>query len=79
MVKLNKNGYLDNAELFENLIGGQIGRLWTVTDVAGYLHVSQSTIRDWVYKKSISHLKIGRLMGAVKNDVFCKLTDERSC
>jgi excisionase family DNA binding protein len=34
--------------------------LWDVEDVADYLGVEESTVRDWVYKRKIPYRKAGR-------------------
>src|SRR5690349_2473409 len=33
--------------------------LWTVSDVAMYLRVSERTVRDWVYKRVVPYRKVG--------------------
>ena len=42
------------SQLFENL--------WTVTDTADFLKVSEKTIYDWVYKREIPFIKLRRLL-----------------
>lgn len=44
----------NETPLFENL--------WTVTDTAEYLKVSEKTIYDWVYKRQIPFHKCNRLL-----------------
>ncbi len=43
-----------NQTLFENL--------WTVTDTAEFLKVSEKTVYDWVHKKQVPFVKINRLL-----------------
>jgi len=37
-------------------------KLWTVTDVAEYLRVSEKTVYDWVHKRQIPFRKVRRLL-----------------
>lgn len=37
-------------------------KLWTVTDLAENLQVSDKTIYDWVHKREIPFQKVGRLL-----------------
>lgn len=36
--------------------------LWTVTDVANFLKVSEKTVYDWVHKRQIPFVKVRRLL-----------------
>lgn len=36
--------------------------LWTVNDVAAFLGVRPRTIYDWVYRRCIPYLKVGRAL-----------------
>jgi len=45
--------------------------LWTVVEVAGYLSVSERTVRDWVYRRAIPYRKVGAALR------FCPDTIER--
>ncbi|MEK6706544.1 MAG: helix-turn-helix domain-containing protein [Bdellovibrionota bacterium] len=40
-----------NNQIFDN-------RLWTVTDVADYLQVSEKTVYDWVHRRVIPFIKV---------------------
>ncbi len=44
----------ENRSLFENL--------WTVTETAEFLRVSEKTIYDWVYRREIPFIKLKRLL-----------------
>jgi len=49
----NQESSCATCEFFDN-------RLWSIGDVSTFLAVSVSTIRDWVYKRKIPYIKVGR-------------------
>jgi excisionase family DNA binding protein len=40
--------------------GAKPESLWKISDLADYLNVSELTIRDWILKRHIPFLKVGR-------------------
>lgn len=52
--------------------------LWTVTDTANYLNVSDKTIYDWVHKREIPFIKINRLVRFRPKEIEKWLNSERS-
>jgi len=50
------------APLFDN-------QLWSITRLAQYFDVPIPTLRDWVYKRQIPFVKVGRLVRFQPSDV----------
>jgi excisionase family DNA binding protein len=42
------------------MAGSNTTRLWSVTEAAERLGMSEKGLRGWVYRRSISYVKIGR-------------------
>lgn len=68
-LKPNKYRYLDSGQLIEKLREGPVGGLWTVRDVAGFLNIKEATVRDWVYRRTIPFLKVGRILRFVPIEI----------
>lgn len=49
-----------------------VSQLWTISDVAQYLNVKESTVRQWIYERRVRYFKVGRLVrfapGTIKED-----------
>ena len=50
----SSRGRCSIPRVFENL--------WTVTDLAQYLRVSEKTVYDWVHKREVPFQKVNRLV-----------------
>ena len=44
-------------------------QLWSIDRLAEYLDVPSATIRDWVYKRSVPFVKVGRHVRFKPSDV----------
>lgn len=44
-------------------------QLWSITRLARYFDVPIPTVRDWVYKRQIPFVKVGRLVRFQPSDV----------
>ncbi len=44
------------------LVGNSIERFMTVKDLADTIRVKESTLRDWIFKRQIPVVRIGRLV-----------------
>lgn len=58
------------VQLFENS-GTRKRSLWTVREVADYLQVSERTIRDWVYRRTIPFRKAGQAVRFCPEEIEC--------
>jgi len=44
--------------------------LWTIADVATYLQVTESSVRNWIYERRVRFLKIGSLIRFVPEEII---------
>ena len=44
-------------------------KLWTYHQAAEYLEVKQGTLRSWVSRRQVAHVKLGRLVRFRKADL----------
>ena len=61
-IDIKKNIISDEDPLIDN-------QLWSIDRLAQYIDVSISTIRDWVYKRKIPFVKLGRHIRFKPSDI----------
>lgn len=64
----SENCAVSQSEFFENSIGA-LERLWTIEELADYLKISVSTIRDWIYRRKLDSVRLGRHVRILNHEV----------